>query len=199
VQDIAFGVLGVVKTAYWPLLVALVALVAVGALAVAYRRRARAAAEAPTVHIVEEVLVVLRDGRFIADSARDEARGRDAEVMTGMLTAIQGFAKDGLERGGALESIKYEENSILMVSGTRLYVAAVVYGLPDDALRDVMEETVRQLEATYGEIIDGWDGDLSVFAGVSEAVRPLVERTRNVTREDVQAAGAAPGGNGSDQ
>jgi hypothetical protein len=28
---------------------------------------------------------------------------------------------------------------------------------------------------------------------VSEAVQPLVERTRNVTREDVQAAGAAPG------
>jgi len=175
-------------------LAALVAIVIAVLLAmvIVYRRRARAAAGAPTVHIVEEVLVVLRDGRLIADSARDEARGRDAEVMTGMLTAIQGFAKDGLERGGALESIKYEENSILMVSGTRLYVAAVVYGLPDDALRDVMEETVRQLEATYGEIIDGWDGDLSVFAGVSEAVQPLVERTRHVTREDVQAAGAAP-------
>jgi len=193
VQDIAFGVLGVVKTAYWPLLIALVALVAVGVLAVAYRRRARAATGAPTVHIVEEVLVVLRDGRLIADSARDEARGRDAEVMTGMLTAIQGFAKDGLERGGILRSISYEDNTILMASGTRLYVAAVVYGLPDDALRGAMEETVRQLEATYGEIIDGWDGDLSVFAGVSEAVRPLVERTRNVTREDVQAAGVAPG------
>ena len=177
-------------------LAALVAIViaALLAMVIVYRRRARAAPrEVPTVHIVEEVLVVLRDGRLIADSARDEARGRDAEVMTGMLTAIQGFAKDGLERGGALESIKYEENSILMVSGTRLYVAAVIYGVPDDALRGVMEETVRQLEATYGEIIDGWDGDLSVFAGVSEAVRPLVERTRNVTREDVQAAGAAPG------
>jgi hypothetical protein len=145
------------------------------------------------VHIVEEVLVVLRDGRLIATTGRDEARTKDADLMSGMLVAIQGIAKEGLERGGTLESIKYEENAILMVSGNRLYVAAVIYGVPDDALRGVMEETVRQLEATYGEIIDGWDGDLSVFAGVSEAVRPLVERTRNVTREDVQAAGAAPG------
>ncbi len=178
----------------WVAFVIAIVIAVLMAMVIVYRRKARAAPRGvPSVHIVEEVLVVLRDGRLIADSARDEARGRDAEVMTGMLTAIQGFAKDGLERGGALESIKYEENSILMVSGNRLYVAAVVYGLPDDALRDVMEETVRQLEATYGEIIDGWDGDLSVFAGVSEAVRPLVERTRHVTREDVQAAGAAPG------
>jgi len=193
VQDIAFGVLGVVKTAYWPLLVALVALVAVGALAVAYRRRVRAAAGAPTVHIVEEVLVVLRDGRLIATAGRDESRSKDADLMSGMLVAIQGIAKEGLERGGTLESIKYEDNTILMVSGPRLNVATVVYGLPDEALRQVLEETVRQLEATYGDIIDGWDGDLSVFAGVGEAVHPLVERTRNVTREDVRASGAAPG------
>ena len=192
VQDIAFGVLGVIKTAYWPLLVALVALVAVGALAVAYRRRVRAAAGAPTVHIVEEVLVVLRDGRLIADFARDDAKTKDADLMSGMLVAIQGIAREGLERGGMLRSINYEDNTILMASVTRLYVAAVIYGQPDDALRGALEETARQLEATYGDIIDGWDGDLSVFAGVGEAVRPLVERTRNVTREDVRAAGAAP-------
>jgi len=186
-------VLGVVKTAYWPLLIALVALIAVGTLAVVYRRRARAAAGAPTVHIVEEVLVVLRDGRLIATTGRDESRSKDADLMSGMLVAIQGIAKEGLERGGTLESIKYEDNTILMVIGTRLNVATVVYGLPDEALRQVLEETVRKLEATYGEIIDGWDGDLSVFAGLSEAVQPLVERTRDVTREDVRAAGAAPG------
>ena len=193
VQDIAFGVLGVVKTAYWPLLVALVALVAVGALAVAYRRRVRAAAGAPTVHIVEEVLVVLRDGRLIATAGRDESRSKDADLMSGMLVAIQGIAKDGLERGGTIRSINYADNTILMASVTRLYVAAVIYGQPDDALRGALEEMARQLEATYGDIIDGWDGDLSVFAGVGEAVRPLVERTRNVTREDVRASGAAPG------
>jgi len=114
--------------------------------------------------------------------------------MTGMLTAIQGFAREGLERGGALRSISYEDNTILMASGARLYVAAVVFGQPDDALRGVIEETVRQLEAAYGDIVDGWDGDLSVLAGAEDVVRPIVERTRHVTREDVRAAGAAPGG-----
>jgi hypothetical protein len=193
VQDIAFGVLSVVKTAYWPLLVALVALVAVGALAVAYRRRARTLVTAPTVHIVEEVLVVLRDGRLIADFARDDAKTKDADLMSGMLVAIQGIAREGLERGGMLRSINYEDNTILMASGGRLYLAVVVYGQPDDALRGMLEETVRQVEASYGDIIDAWDGDLSVFAGVGDVIRSLVDRTRNVTREEVQASGAAPG------
>jgi len=160
---------------------------------VVYRLRA-AAREAPTVHLVEEVLVVLRDGRLVATSGREEGRSRDPQLMTGMLTAIQGFAREGLERGGTLRSISYEENTILMVSGARLYVAAVVFGRPDDALRGVIEETVRQLEATYGDIIDAWDGDLSVFAGIADVILPIVERTRHVTREDVRAAGAAPRG-----
>jgi len=136
----------------------------------------------------------LRDGRLVATSGREEGRSRDPQLMTGMLTAIQGFAKEGLERGGALRSISYEDNTILMASGERLYVATVVFGQPDDALRGVIEETVRELEAAYGDIIDAWDGDLSVFAGVVDVIRPIVERTRHVTREDVRAAGAAPGG-----
>ena len=68
----------------------------------------------------------------------------------------------------------------------------VVFGQPDDELRGVIEETVRELERAYGDIIDGWDGDLSVFAGAADVISPIVERTRHVTREDVRAAGTAP-------
>ncbi len=121
----------------------------------------------------------------------DDAKTKDADLMSGMLVAIQGIAREGLERGGMLRSINYEDNTILMASGGRLYLAVVVYGQPDDALRDMLEETTRQVEASYGDIIDGWDGDLSVFAGVGDVIRYLVDRTRNVTREEVMAAGAA--------
>jgi len=195
VREVQAGVPGPSPSMMWLAAVAAVAMAVLIAMVVVYGRRARAAARGvPTVHLVEEVLVVLRDGRLVATSGREEGRSRDPELMTGMLTAIQGFAKEGLERGGTLRSISYEDNTILMASGERLYVAAVVFGQPDDALRGVIEETVRELEATYGDIIDGWDGDLSVFAGVVDVIRPVVERTRHVTREDVKAAGAAPGG-----
>jgi len=197
VKEVQAGVAAPHVPMTWLAVVAAAVMAVLIAMVVVYRLRA-AARGAPTVHLVEEVLVVLRDGRLVATSGREEGRSRDPQLMTGMLTAIQGFAKEGLERGGALRSISYEDNTILMASSARLYVAAVVFGQPDDALRGVIEETVRELERTYGDIIDGWDGDLSVFAGVVDVISPIVERTRHVTREDVKAAGAAPdGGDGN--
>jgi len=177
----------------WVALALIVVVVILGAVLVIYmRRRSAAAAGVPTVHIVEEVLVVLGDGRLIGASWREDSRSKDADLMSGMLVAIQGIAREGLERGGMLRSIKYEDNTIVMAGGQMLYMAAVVYGNPDAALPEVLEATVGQLEATYAPVIETWDGDPSVFAGIEDVLRPIVDTTKDVTREDVQRAGAAP-------
>ena len=177
----------------WVALVLIIVIVVLGAVAVAYtRRRGAAAAGVPTVHIVEEVLVVLGDGRLIAASWREDSRSKDADLMSGMLVAIQGIAREGLERGGMLRSIRYEDNTIVMAGGQLLYMAAVVYGNPDAALPEVLEATVGQLEATYAPLIETWDGDPSAFAGIEDVLRPIIDTTKDVTREDVQRAGAGP-------
>jgi hypothetical protein len=177
----------------WAALALIVVVVILGVVLATYmRRRGDAAAGAPTVHIVEEVLVVLGDGRLISAAWREESRSKDADLMSGMLVAIQGIAREGLERGGMLRSIKYEDNTIVMAGGQMIYMAAVVYGNPDAALPEVLEATVAQLEATYAPTIETWDGDPSVFAGIEDVLRPIIDRTKDVTREDVQRAGAAP-------
>jgi hypothetical protein len=175
----------------WVAFALIVVVVILGVVLAIYVRR-RNAAIIPTVHIVEEVLVVLSDGRLIAAAWREDSRSKDADLMSGMLVAIQGFAREGLERGGMLRSIKYEDNTIVMAGGQMLYMAAVVYGNPDAALPEVLEATVGQLEATYAPVIETWDGDPSAFAGIEDVLRPIIETTKDVTREDVQRAGAAP-------
>jgi hypothetical protein len=177
----------------WVALALIIVVVILGVVLVTYmRRRSAAAAGVPTVHIVEEVLVVLGDGRLIGASWREDSRSKDADLMSGMLVAIQGIAREGLERGGMLRSIKYEDNTIVMAGGQLIYMAAVVYGNPDAALPEVLEATVAQLEATYAPLIETWDGDPSAFAGIEDVLRPIIDTTKDVTREDVQRAGAAP-------
>jgi hypothetical protein len=193
VQEFFIPVKEQVPLTTWVALALIVVVVILGVVLVIYlRRRSATAAGIPTVHIIEEVLVVLGDGRLIGASWREDSRSKDADLMSGMLVAIQGIAREGLERGGMLRSIKYEDNTIVMAGGQRLYMAAVVYGNPDAALPEVLEATVGQLEATYAPVIETWDGDPSAFAGIEDVLRPIIDTTKDVTREDVQRAGAAP-------
>ncbi len=141
-----------------------------------------------TQYIIEEVLVVYRDGRLITSCAREECGTEDADLMSGMLIAVQGLIQDGLEHGGKLESIKYGENLISLATGNHLVLAAVVYGRPDDDLTSVLDETTIRIENAYSGLIEDWSGDTMALSGLDDMITPLIERTSYVTREDVGAA-----------
>jgi len=143
------------------------------------------APEAAPSYIVEEVLVVYRDGRLIADCAREECKTEDADLMSGMLIAVQGIIQDGLERGGELESIKYGEKLVLMAGGSHVNLAVVVFGEPDEELKDALATTIQRIETSYAGIIEEWDGDLAVREGMEDLVRPLIERTKDVTKDAI--------------
>ncbi|UCC93315.1 MAG: fibronectin type III domain-containing protein, partial [Thermoplasmata archaeon] len=136
-------------------------------------------------YIVEEVFVVYADGRMITSCAREECGTADADLMSGMLIAIQGLIQDGLESGGRLESIKYGENLISLASGDHVVVAAVVYGRPDDQLQEDLKKTVSNIEGTYAGIIEEWTGDPSAMAGLDDLVMPLIDKTAYLTRDNV--------------
>ncbi len=144
-------------------------------------------------YIVEEIFVVYRDGRLITSSAREECRTEDADLMSGMLIAVQGLIQDGLERGGRLESIKYGENIVSMATGDHVILVAVVYGRPDDRLQETLQDTVAQVENAYSGIIEDWTGAPSALSGLDGMIQPLLDSTTYLTRDDVGAAKAERG------
>jgi fibronectin type 3 domain-containing protein len=187
----------------WAAMAAIALLVVVGVAGAALASRARAARRAaarappsasapvapaagPQPYFVEEVFVIYRDGRLIADCARGECRTKDADLMSGMLIAIQGLLQDGLAREGHLERIEYGGDVILMASGPQINLAVVVFGEPDVRLTEQVEETVQRIQGSYAGVIEEWTGDLSLLGGVEDLVRPLLESTASVTRESVK-------------
>ena len=201
-------------------LVALAALIAVAVVAAAVvngRRRARARGAAPApkggkvapwavgagqgaaaapagppTYIVEEAFVVYRDGRLMASCGREECRTPDADLMSGMLIAIQGIIQDGLVRGGELENIRYGENLVMMSSGPYVNLAVSVYGEPGAPLKNELDATVSRIEAAYAGVIEEWTGDLSAIAGIESLMMPLIRGTEGVTREVVKGTVARP-------
>ena len=144
-------------------------------------------------YLVEQVFLVYNDGRLIAHCSREECKTTDADLMSGMLIAIQGLIQDGLERGGRLESIKYGENLIMMTSGEYVTLAVVIYGKPDDDLKEVLEHIVSRIESSYAGVIEQWTGDMSVFSRVGDMVSHLIESTEHISRGDLKAFGAESG------
>jgi len=149
--------------------------------------------EGPADYIVEEVLVVYRDGRLIADCSKADCRTKDADLMSGMLIAVQGLIQDGLSAGGVLESIRYGERIILLVGGPCVNLAAVVRGRPDSELRERLEGMVQSIETTYAGVIEQWTGDLSAMAGVDRLVTPLFELSGREVSERLEPL-AGPSG-----
>ena len=144
-------------------------------------------------YIIEQVFVVHNDGRLIAQCARDECHTRDADLMSGMLIAIQGFIQDGLESGGVLESIKYGDNLLLMAPGEYVTLAAVVYGRPDDELKEILGDLVRHIQGVYAGIIELWDGDYSSLIGIESMIVRILEMTGQLSRDDVRDVAAKRG------
>ena len=194
-----------------PLIIAIVAVVSAAyvmrarsravALAAAASAQTPTAPAAPPVEVtvaerpscvVEEVFVVHHDGRLVSSSARGGRRAEDADLMSGMLIAVQGIVQDGLRRSGELDSIKYGDSVILIASGSRVNLAVVVYGEPDEGLKDEVESTVRRVETTYAGVIEEWRGDAAQLPGIGDILSALIRRTERVTREDVMATVATP-------
>ncbi len=172
------------------LLLVLVLVIAAAAAIVA-RRRLTSREAYPTgpmavgdtpVFIVEEAFLVYSDGKQIAHSARPDQAEADTGLLSGALIAIQGIVQDGLESDGAVDSITYGENTIVMSSGSYVTLAAGVYGTPSDDLKEDLSATVTRVEERYGDTLENWDGDLGALKGVEKMLTPLVEGTASVDR-----------------
>ncbi|UCC93683.1 MAG: fibronectin type III domain-containing protein, partial [Thermoplasmata archaeon] len=191
-----------ISTWWWWGLLALVVLGAAAVGLVIIRRRQAKEAErlesltrspdglsAPT-NIVEEVYLVYGDGRLIATCSREECKTQDADLTSSMLIAIQGMVQEGLERGGELESIKSGDNIVMMERGVHLNLAVVIYGHPDDELKEDLESTIALIEGTYAGVVEDWTGDRSVFEGVDYILGRLLQSTAHLTREELDRAAA---------
>ena len=145
----------------------------------------------PSDFIVEEVFVIYGDGRLICACGREAQGLEDADLMSGMLIAIQGLVQDGLKKGGDLDSITIGDNTVLLTKGEFIILASVVYGQVDANFREDLRSLVRRIEGAHAGVIEDWDGDASVLSEVTDMVMPLVVGTKHLDRDVVRQAGAA--------
>jgi outer membrane protein OmpA-like peptidoglycan-associated protein len=127
------------------------------------------------VYRVEQLFLIHRKtGLLLRHLVTEETEFQDADMVSGMLTAIRDFVADSFrvdEREG-LESIHVGELNVWIEHGPDAILAVVIRGTAPAALRSVMKETLEKVHLEFGDLLESFDGDTGSF----EPTTPILEK-----------------------
>ena len=116
---------------------------------------------------VEQVFLIHREtGLLLRHVSGADIAVQDADMVSGMLTAIQDFVKDSFKTGVAdeLETLQVGELTVWIAQGPKAILAAVIRGTAPQQVRVLLEETLEKIHLQFGKELRSFSGDASDFA-----------------------------------
>ncbi len=116
---------------------------------------------------VEQVFLIHRETGLVLQSvAADEVIAQDADMISGMLTAIQDFVRDSFaaSQDDSLETLQFGDRSIWIEQSSQLVLAAVVQGNAPVELQTSLRETLDAIHFEQLDNLRSFNGDTDPFA-----------------------------------
>ncbi len=127
------------------------------------------------VYRVEQVFLVHREtGLLLAQAHPPNLQVPDADLVSGMLTAIRDYVGDsfsGEKEVGGLRTFSVGELTVMVEQGPRAVLAAVVRGQAPESYVRRLQEAIEGVHAQFSSALSEFDGDTTLF----EPVQPLLE------------------------
>ena len=127
------------------------------------------------VYRVEQVFLIHGEtGLLLSHAWLPDIPADNADLISGMLTAIRDFVADSFqrERGtGGLRRASVGELNLVVEQGPRAVIACVVRGEPPETLLPRLQETLETIHLRFSGPLAEFDGDTEPFA----PARPLLE------------------------
>jgi outer membrane protein OmpA-like peptidoglycan-associated protein len=123
---------------------------------------------------VEQVFLIHKEtGLLLQHVVAGSASVQDADMVSGMLTAIQDFVHDSFStrEGDQLETLQVGELTVWIEQGPLAILAGVIRGTAPQELRDVFRSTVENIHLQFHDALVDFSGDADAF----NAARPLLE------------------------
>lgn len=145
------------------------------------------------VYRVEQVyLIHAETSVLLAHVAAPDLAAPDADLISGMLTAIRDFVGDSFDSGdaGGLRTFTVGELTVLVEPGPRALLAAVVRGQPPPSLLERLQRTLETIHFQFVGPFSRFAGDAAPF----EAARPLLAECleRELQTDRPRKKGLAP-------
>jgi OOP family OmpA-OmpF porin len=126
------------------------------------------------VYRVEQVFLIDRRSGLLLHHLQSGTGGvQDADMVSGMLTAIRDFARDSfrVSEEEALETLQIGDLTVWIEQGPYALLAVVIRGTAPPGLRVTMQETLERVHAFHGDALRDFNGDTAAL----EAAQPMLE------------------------
>lgn len=140
---------------------------------------------------VEQVFLVHREsGLLLAHLTTPSVAAQAPDMVAGMLTAIQDFARDSFQvaQEEMLETMQVGELTVWVEQGSRTLLAAVIRGHAPMELRAELQRTLEEIELEHAPELTRFNGDASVFS----RSRPRLETLLLMETRAPAGAGRTP-------
>ncbi len=121
---------------------------------------------------IQEIFLVYKDGRLISHTTVQEKEFWDADIIAGMLTALQDFIKHCLRGDEQLRTMEYGHIQIVIERGKYSYLAAIVTGKVKD-IHIRLEKALTEIEIKFSKQLEYWDGSLDAFPGADRMMKKV--------------------------
>jgi OOP family OmpA-OmpF porin len=125
------------------------------------------------VYRVEQVFLIhAQTGLLLHHVTAEAVSTQDADMVSGMLTAIRDFARDsfGGRADDTLDTFRVGELSGIIEQGPHAYLAAVVRGARPPDLRHALQRALETIHLQQAADFDAFNGDAARF----DDVRPVL-------------------------
>jgi OOP family OmpA-OmpF porin len=126
------------------------------------------------VYRVEQIFLIdRRTGLLLQHVRAGTAPVQDADMVSGMLTAIRDFVHDSFRVAASesLDALQVGELSVWIEQGPRAVIAAVIRGTAPAAYRRTLQRALETIHLEHADALERFDGDASAF----DAARPVLE------------------------
>jgi outer membrane protein OmpA-like peptidoglycan-associated protein len=127
---------------------------------------------------VEQVFLIHREtGLVLNHVVAPSAPAQDADMVAGLLSAIQQFARDSFQSGTTenLGNMTFDELQIRVVSGPNAVIAAAIRGHAPEAYNLAMNETLEDIQRHYSSALAHFAGDPGPFRAAEPQIARLLE------------------------
>lgn len=118
------------------------------------------------VYRVEQVFLIHREaGLLLLHEVAGNIKAQDADMVSGMLTAIQDFVHDSFstQTEETLDTLQVGELTVWIEQGPQAILAGVIRGNAPNDFRTVFKEAIERIHMEQGEELRAFTGDASVF------------------------------------
>lgn len=127
---------------------------------------------------VEHAFLIHRQTGLLLQHVKAESvRALDAEMISGMLTAIQDFVHDsfGVHEGEALETIQVGDLTVCIEQGPHAILACVIQGIPPPELKGICEDALAHIHGECWQILLAFAGDATPFEGTKSDLEACLQ------------------------